>query len=238
MSLLVFQHHADESPSRLGTILADQGHKLRTIKLHEGQAVPDLDDVDGIVSMGGPQNVDQAEQFPYLKDEMALLKSAHDKGLPIVGVCLGAQLIAAALGGKVAAMAQPEVGFQNVKLAFPGTVDTLYQGITWDNFQCHLHGQEVTTLPPGGTPLAGSKACKTQAFKVGLTTYAFQYHFEWDLKDLAMVPRDPMAKAAGLTTETWDAQVKDHYDNYRRRGDRLSETIATMLFPIDKRRRG
>lgn len=237
MSLLVFQHHPEETPSRLGTILRDQGHKLRTIKLHEGQAIPDLDDVDGIVSMGGPQNVDQVEQYPYLKDEMALLKTAHDKGVPIVGVCLGAQLIATALGGKVTPMPQPEVGFANVKLGFPGTVETLYQGITWDSQQCHLHGQEVSGLPAGAVPLAGTKACKTQSFKVGMTTYGFQYHFEWDRKDLALVPKDPLAKAAGLTAEAWDAQVKEHYDNYRRRGDRLCETIATMLFPIDKRKR-
>ncbi len=233
MSLLVFQHHPNENPAQLGTILNDHGHKLRTIKLYEGEPVPpDLDDVDGVLSMGGPQNVDEAAKYPWITDEMAYLKLAHEKGLPIVGVCLGAQLIAAALGGKVAAMAQPEVGWQNVKLAFPGQIDPIYQGITWDSMQFHLHGQEVTALPPGATPLSGSKQCKTQAFKVGLTTYAFQYHFEWTEADLAVAARDPLASAAGVKPEALATQTREFYDDYRRRGDRLSEMMAMMLFPV------
>ena len=238
MSLIVFQHHVNEPPCRLGSILRDHGHKLRVIKLYDGEPVPvDLDDVTGIVSMGGPANVDETAQHPWLASEMAYLKTAHEKGVPIVGVCLGAQLIAAALGGKVAAMATPEVGWANVKQAFPGTIDTIYQGIAWDTTQMHMHGQEVTALPPGATPLAGSKACKTQAFKVGMTTYAFQYHFEWTDDDIRVAAKDALvSKTPGASTETIIAAIPQHYDNYRRIGDRLCETLALMLFPIDKRR--
>jgi GMP synthase-like glutamine amidotransferase len=236
MSLLVFQHQPTETPAEFGNILRDYGHKLRVIKLHEGQSVPtDLDDVDGVISLGGSMNVDEVALYGWIETEAAYLKLAHEAGKPIVGICLGAQLIAHALGGKVTPMATPEVGFQNVKLAFPGTTETLYQGIAWDTMQFHLHGQEVSAMPPGAVPLAGSKMCKTQAFKVGLRTYAFQYHFEWDSNRLKAASRDPLVEKAGVKSEDILAQIELHYDSYRRLGNRLSETIAVTLFPIDKR---
>jgi GMP synthase-like glutamine amidotransferase len=237
MSLLVFQHQRSEPPAILGSVLRDHGHKLRIVELFNGQPVPpDLDDVDGIVSMGGAPNVDQAADFPWMNAEMAYLKQAHERSVPIVGICLGAQLIAAALGGKVAAMATPEVGWANVKQSFPGTIDTIFGGIPWDTMQMHMHGQEVTTLPPGGTPLAGSKACKTQAFRVGMTTYGFQYHFEWSREDIIEASRDSLVSKAGVTPESIVQGIDSHYDTYRRLGNRLCETIALMLFPIDRLR--
>jgi GMP synthase (glutamine-hydrolysing) len=124
MSLLVFQHHENEPPCVLGSVLQDHGHKLRIVELFAGQTVPpDLDDVDGILSMGGPANVDETAHYSWITPELEFLKNAHGK-VPIVGICLGAQLIATALGGKVAAMPTPEVGWAVVKQAFPGTIDT------------------------------------------------------------------------------------------------------------------
>lgn len=236
MSLVVFQHEKHETPARLGSILRDYGHKLRVVELYAGQAVPtDLDDVDGVISMGGTANVEDGAKFPWIAAEMAYLKKAHEAGLPVVGVCLGAQLIAAALGGTVAAMAAPEVGWGGVRLGFPGTIETIYQGVPWDTMQFHLHGQEVTQLPPGATPLSGTKACKTQSFKVGMRTFGFQYHFEWTDKDLEAAVRDPLVTKAGASPDAILADSEKHYDNYRRLGDRLCETLAMVLFPLDKR---
>lgn len=236
MALVVFQHHKNEPPAALGDILRDRGHKLRVVALYNNEPVPaDLDDVDGIVSMGGPQNVGETDKFPYLAAEMDYIKKAHAAGKPIVGVCLGAQLIAKTLGGEVAAMATPEVGWAPIKQAFPGTIDTLYQGIPWDTMQMHMHGQEVTKLPPGGVPLAGSKACKTQAFKVGLRTYGFQYHFEWREEDIKLAAKDELVAKAGSSADAITNGVAQHFDGYRRLGNRLAETMALMLFPIDKR---
>ncbi|MCE9589769.1 MAG: type 1 glutamine amidotransferase [Planctomycetes bacterium] len=236
MSLVVFQHEKHETAGRLGDILRDYGHKLRVVELYAGQPVPaDLDNVDGVISMGGTPNVEDADKFAWMPKEMAYLKAAHEAGKPVVGICLGAQLIAATLGGKVAAMAAPEVGWAGVKLGFPGTVETLYQGLPWDSVQFHLHGQEVTTLPPGGTPLAGSKGCKIQSFKVGLRTYGFQYHFESTREDIKAMAADGLVTKAGVASASILQQTDAHYDTYRRLGDRLCETIAMTLFPIDKR---
>ncbi len=236
MAIVVFQHDPHETAGILGNVLLDLGHQLRVIELYRGPGVPpDLDDVDGVVSMGGPMNVDEADKHPWMNAELAFLKMAHERNKPVVGICLGAQLIGAALGGKVAAMATPEVGFSNVRLAFPGTTDPIYQGIPWDSPQCHFHGQEVSQLPPDATPLAGSKACKNQAFKVGLTTYAFQYHFEWTRESLSGATEDGLARKAGLTADALAKQLDEHYDTYRRLGDRLCENLGLLLFPTARR---
>jgi len=237
MSLVVFQHVTIETPSRLGNVLRDHGHELRVINFEQGDTVPvDLDNVDGLVIMGGPQNVDEVDQHAWMQPEMDFIKRAHDAGLPIVGVCLGAQLIAKSLGGDVAPMDMPEVGWQNVKLAFPGTIDPIYIGITWDSMQFHLHGQQVTELPPGATPLAGSKACRTQAFKVGFRTYAFQYHFEWNEQDIRQFVKDELVTRAGANPDEITRGLEDHYDTYARRGERLCNNIASLLMPLDKRK--
>jgi len=238
MAILVFQHHALETPGRLGAILRDYGHRLNVIELHEGDNLPpDLDGIDGVLSLGGPMNVDQTTEHTWIEGELDLLRRAHEAHIPVVGLCLGAQLVAKALGGEVGAMTQPEAGWHPVNLAFPGTIDPLHNGIPWRTNQLHLHAQEVTSLPDGGTPLAGSQACRTQAYKVGLTTYCFQYHFEWKRDTIEKVLREnsDMLQQAGASTDDVIAGLDTHYELHRHLGDRLCHNIANLLMPIDKR---
>lgn len=239
MSLCVFQHAPHECSSRLGRILQEHGHRLVPIALHEGQNLPtDLDGIDGIIIMGGPMNVADAPSLPWMGQELALIKQAHHSALPMVGVCLGAQLIAAALGGQVDAIPTPpgpEVGWQPVRLSFPGTIDPVLAGIPWNTFQFHCHGQQVTQLPPNATHLASSRNCQNQVFRVGLTTYAFQYHFEWTLADIQQISQnDQLFASAKFSPQEIAAQSVNYYDLYRHLGDRLAQTIAKLLFPIGK----
>ena len=242
MAIVVFEHHPLESTLRLGEVLRDQGHKLRVIKLYEGGEVPgDFDDVDGLIVMGGPMNVDETDKYDWMQPEIDYIKAAHEKELPVIGVCLGAQLIAVALGGEVAKMEKPEVGISPVTESFFGTVDTLLSGLPWDTPQFHIHGCEVTQAPAGGTPLplSSTPACKIQAFKVGFTTYGFQYHFECtrDAIDAWLTDADNVAwlEGAGVDLAAVKASVEEHYDMYRHLGDRLCNNIATLCFPLDKR---
>jgi GMP synthase-like glutamine amidotransferase len=236
MSLIVFQHHPGEGASLIGAVMQNHGHRLRHVYLYDGQPVPsDLDEVDGVISMGGAMNVGETDQHPWIADEMAYLKQAHDAGLPIIGVCLGAQLLAAALGGKVEPMDKPEVGWGEVTLAFPGTIDPLYAGITWKSMQFHMHGQQITELPPGAAPLASSAHCRTQAFKAGYRSYGFQYHFEWDRKQIEHFASDELVRKAGASADQIVRQIDQHYDGYRRQAERLCERMALMLMPIEKR---
>jgi GMP synthase (glutamine-hydrolysing) len=238
MAIVVFEHHAMETSARLGQTLRDHGHQLKVVRLYAGDPIPaDLDDVDGVVSMGGPMNVDQAEQHNWINQETSFLKDTHEAGLPIVGICLGAQLIAHALGGKVEKMDQPEIGWHPLNQFRPGFPDTLFGGIPWTTHQFHTHGQQVAELPPAGVLMASSDACKNQAFRVGLTTYCFQYHFEWTRSDIDGI-LDQFAtwiQEAGGDVDAIRRDTETKYDLYRHMGDRLCESLATLVFCIEHR---
>ncbi len=238
MAIVVFEHHAMETSARLGQVLRDHGHKLRTIRLYAGDAIPpDLDNVDGIVSMGGPMDIDQAEAYPWIDQEAAYIKQAHEAGLPIVGICLGAQIIAHALGGKVEKMDKPEIGWFPVNQFRPGFPDTIMGGIPWKAVQFHTHGYQVTELPPGGALLASSDACKNQAFRVGLFTYAFQYHFEWTRQDIDGVLKQfaDWISNSGYDAQAIHREADEKYGLYRHLGERLCQSLASWLFCIEHR---
>lgn len=235
MSILVLEHHPLETSGVLGKTLRDHGQRLRVIHLDRGgQLPPDLDDVEGIVIMGGPQNVDETEKYPWLEGEMQLIRDAREKNLPMVGICLGAQLIAKALGGEVAPMASPQGGYGMVRLSMPKFVDPVMQGIRWQFPVFHLHGQEVTKLPPEGVPLCSDDTCKIQAYRVGLNIYCFQYHFEADAQMIDAFYGFDLMKQLGLDAQTIAAQKDAHAKEYTRLGQRLSENIAILLMPVDR----
>jgi GMP synthase (glutamine-hydrolysing) len=238
MAILVLEHDSVDPISRLGDILNEQAHRLKIVRLHAGgELPPDLDNVDGLVVMGGRQNVDEQHLHAWMPGELELIRQAHGAFIPIVGICLGAQLIAAALGGEVGPMETAEIGWMPVKSSFPGTIDTLHAGVPWVTTQFHAHGYEVSKLPPDATPLSGSRLCKTQAFKVGLRTYAFQYHFEWTRRDIERLLRvsGDWVRDKGYDTDTIRQGLDEHYAMYRHLGDRLCYNLANLLFPIDKR---
>jgi GMP synthase-like glutamine amidotransferase len=243
MPILVFQHHDIGTPGRLGLTLRDHGHKLRIVRPDKGEPIPpDLDDVSGIVALGGPQNVDEnlaagGAKWPWMAREMDLLRRAHERQLPIVGVCLGHQMLAAALGGEVSRMDRSEQGFHDVTIGPMGHTDTILAGIRWTSPAFMSHGRQVTKAPPGSLVLAATPACKVQAFRLGLRTYGFQWHFECDRAGV-----DALLKAStgqlidsGLTAETAAKQADEKYPVFARVSDRLCVNLATMLFPVEWR---
>lgn len=243
MPILLLQHHDIETPGRLGDSLRNLGHRLeiRRPDRDGGDVLPtDIRAFDGLIVMGGPQNVDPAglAQWPWLRGESDLIAAAHEAELPVIGVCLGAQLVAHALGGKVEAMPSPEVGFVPVRITVPGQVNAMMAGIPWESPQFHVHGHQITELPAGATLLASSDACANQAFMVGLRTYGFQYHFECDraMVDAFRTHCSDQFDRAGLTREQFAEQVERDYQRYARSADRLCDTITRLAFPFVSRR--
>lgn len=238
MAIIVFQHHDIGVPGRLGVTLRDHALRLDIRKLHEGDPIPpDLDNVTGVVSLGGPQNVgDPEDKAPWMARELEFLREAHERSIPVVGICLGAQMVAAALGGQVGPMEQPEIGFHTIRLTPAGHTETMLAGIAWDSLQfCH-HGQEVKQLPGAAVALASSKRCKIQAFKVGMRTYGIQYHFEADqpiIRRLVAEARDDLHRA-GYTEDEIDQQVEKNYAAFARLADRLCVNIAAYLMPTGR----
>jgi len=240
MAVLVLEHDPLDTSDRLGQTLRDHGHRLRTIRLHAGDSLPtDLDDVDGIVTLGGVMDVDQTDKHGWIEPELALIKQAHEDGLPVVGECLGAQLVATALGGEVTKEGEFEAGFGKVEQSFFGTIDPLFAGIPWKFPVFHSHGCHIAKPPPGGPPmaLASSPLCKVQAFKVGMKTYGFQFHFNLSVANFMPFVESARAWAEqnGCDVDALLASREEHFDLYRHLNDRLCRNIATLLFPIDKR---
>ncbi len=129
--------------------------------------------------MGGPQNVEPG-QPDWLTAEIAFIKAAHDRALPVVGICLGSQMLAAALGGRSARCPSPRSALPPSTSPSRARPRPCLAGIPWSHAQLHSHGFHVSQLPPGATLLASSALCKVQAFKAGIRSYGFQFHPECD----------------------------------------------------------
>ena len=172
--VVVVQHEEGEGP---GTLAAHLG-EVRLVRTFAGDPVPStLGDARGLVVLGGGMGVYEQDRHPHLRDELALLRSAVADAKPVLGICLGSQLLAAALGGTVAPTGRQEIGWYRVKLA--DTPDPLFSGAPRDFVAFHWHG-DAFTLPPGAVPLASSTMSPRQAFRFGERAWGVQFHLETD----------------------------------------------------------
>lgn len=175
---VVLQHVAYEGPGAIEPAVRDARDDLRVVRLDRGEAVPSGDAVaqmTGLVVMGGPMSVH--DDLPWLEPERVLLRDAVDAGLPVLGVCLGAQQLAAALGAAVTSGASPECGVGEVHLT-DQTIDDPVFGLAPTPLPCvHWHG-DTFTLPEGAVRLAGNAAYENQAFRYGRRAYGLQFHVE------------------------------------------------------------
>ncbi len=200
MRFLVFQHIAIEHPGILRDLMRERSIAWDAVELDEGQAIPPLDGYDALLAMGGPMDVFDEDEHPWLVPEKAAIREAvRERAMPYLGLCLGHQLLADALGGRCRRMDAPEVGIMEVALTAAGREDALMQGMAPGFPVLQWHGVAVAELPQGGRVLASSPQCAIQAQRVGERAWGLQYHVEMTattIREWAAVP----AYAAALDT--------------------------------------
>ena len=179
MRFLVFQHIPVEHPGVFRDFFSAEGHTWHSVELDAGDEIPDLGQYDALWVMGGPMDIWQEKEYPWLISEKQAVRDAIlDYQMAFLGFCLGAQLLADALGGEVALMREPEVGVMSVSLTEEGRNDPVFRGFD-EEIQClQWHSYEVRKLPVGGRVLCKSDLCGIQAFAIGETAYGIQYHIE------------------------------------------------------------
>ena len=178
--LLVCQHVAFEILGTLDPLLRKAGFRIRYVNFgRHPKFKPELDGYHGLVILGGPMNVDEVNRYPHLTTEIRLVREAIDRDVPVLGICLGAQLIARALGARVRRNEGVEIGWYDVSLTEQGKADSMLSHFhcTERVFQWH---RDTFEIPNGAAHLATSPTCLNQAFRYRSNVYAFQFHLEVD----------------------------------------------------------
>ena len=239
--ILVFQHHELEHPGTFRDFLAADAIAWDAVRLDAGEAIPALDGYAALVVMGGPQDVWEEDRYPWLVAEKAAIREAVvARGMPYLGVCLGHQLLASALGGEVAAMpGKAEIGVAEVELTDEGTRDALLGGDGGKLACLQWHAAEVTALPPEAVVLAKNEASAVQAFKWGERAYGLQFHVEageTTVPEWAGISAYRRALERGLgpgELERFAGAARERAPAFRARAARLYRRFMSLLAKVE-----
>ncbi len=216
---LILKNVRSEGPGTIADYLSEARIPYGTVELGEGEAPPPLDGYGYLIVMGGPMGVYEMENFPHLAIGSRLIREAINRGMRVLGVCLGAQLIAYCLGAKVYKGPQAEIGWRHIELTAEGVKDPLMRklamhpgvGDFWRKFKVFQWHEDTFEIPAGAVRLAGSPLYENQAFRYGENVYAFQFHIEVTEK----MVREWFKDMPGMKDEV--KAIESHYGEYRGR---------------------
>lgn len=178
--LLVFQHVPHEILGTFNPQLKEAGFRIRYVNFgRTPDAQPNISKYDGLIVLGGPMCISQRENYPHLDIEIAAIREAMDLNMPVLGICLGAQLIAAALNARVRRNPVKEIGWYDVETTEVGSKDPLFRFFNGAEKIFQWHG-DTFDIPHNAVHLASSPACANQAFRYGDRVYGLQFHLEVD----------------------------------------------------------
>jgi GMP synthase-like glutamine amidotransferase len=174
----IITHAESEGPGLMGGFFESLGWEEATLCLWRGDELPlDPDSAAGVVMLGGPMNVYEEKEYPFLREEDFFIRQVLREGVPFLGICLGSQLLAKACGAPVTQSPEKERGWYDVQLTAEGRQDDLFRGLgqTFPVFQWH---DDAFAVPDGGILLATGSPCRNQAFRMGRCAYGLQFHVE------------------------------------------------------------
>jgi len=201
--VLIIQNDAKEGAGQLSTLIAERGLKQETVFGYDTDYAQLANDAySALVVLGGAQSAYETDEYPYLTHEIALCREFMEAGKPIAGFCLGAQILARALGGEVVPGAQKEIGWYDLELTDAAAGDAILQGHPKTLLAYHFHGDRIEDVP-GAVNLASSAMTACQLFRHGTGVYGFQYHAEVDQKLVELMCRN---NAGYMASNGFDAE--------------------------------
>lgn len=221
-----FRHVPFEDPGCILKWASQKGHKASITRFYESSALPLASDFDWLVVMGGPMGVDEERTFPWLREEKAFIKSAIDGNKTVIGICLGAQLIATSLGVRVYKAPRKEIGWFPVSLTPKAQQMSLFQGFPGSISTFHWHG-DTFDLPENAIHLMESVACKNQAFLYKTNVLGLQFHLEATATTLTNM-------LDNCRTELIPAEFVQREDFILKNAARLSETHKRLTEILDR----
>jgi len=240
--LLVFQHVAHEILGTLDPVLRGSGFRIKYVNFERHPDFePNLEGYDGLIVLGGPMNVDEVDKYPYLETEVYSIRKAIDRGMPVLGICLGSQLIAKALGAKVYKNREKEIGWYDLSPTSIGKKDPLISHFSGMEKIFQWHG-DTFDIPGGALLLASSPLCKNQAFRYGDNVYGLQFHLEVDERMVERWLRVPVNKKEieELNGKIIPDRIREETHVYVSRLKELSDKAFAefiKLFGFSKKRR-
>ncbi len=177
LRIQIIQHSAADSPAAVGPILDDLGHQVSTVRLDRGDSIPDEVDCDALMMFGGGISLTQSDLPPWVEPERRLIRDYVESGRRVLGICLGSQLLASALGATVQRNPEPEVGWHTV-LRVDGSPGDRVAASMPDRMTVFQWHQDTFGIPHRATRMYQSEACRNQAFVIDDRVFGFQFHFE------------------------------------------------------------
>lgn len=241
--LIVFQHVAFEILGTLNPLLKSYGFRIRYTNFgRHPDSRPSLRGYDGLVVLGGPMRVDDTDRHAHLATEMELIREAIEAELPVLGICLGAQLIARALGAEVRPNGRKEIGWYDVSLTDEGRNDPLFRHFRGSEkiFQWH---EDTFGIPEGAVHLASSPACPGQAFRYRDHVYGLQFHLEVDerlIERWLTVPvhqRELESLKGEISPDAIRRETRLHIERLRDLSDRTFSEFVKLFGAVRRRAR-
>jgi GMP synthase (glutamine-hydrolysing) len=222
---MVIQHESYEALGTWGPILREQGKRIRYVNFERTpDADPAVDRYDAVILLGGYMGVYETDRYSHLKVELKLIEQALKKGLPVLGICLGAQILASVLGASVRKHTEREMGWYDLALTEAGLVDPILGHFRPVEKVFQSHG-DIFDIPKSAVHLARSKVCEGQAFSYGKNVYGLQFHLEVNrviVKDWLAMPENREIFSASQGKFAPDRMEQDT-DLYLSRSTSLSE---------------